>query len=438
MDFREENKHVFNIWLAKRVGLYQMFDPGTARYRGKNVYHIALTFIVLYLGVIATMMNVSGIYYWKDNMPISIDYFWKAETWLFVFFKMWIVVYRSTDIWDCLSITRYGFTSFGYRNTRTLDRWRERSVRFTTAVTVIYLTSLVFYMAGSLAFREDVILVKNHDGSVGYYHQNVMNFYFAVSDSTYNAHYNTFFFVEAATAVLLTMLFLIFDILLITMCFATCCQMQLVGCEFESFGHDKPFGDDPRRSPIGEHEFSDYTDERKNVFKERVSMYYDELKTIVLDHQAVIKKYENLLSLFELAMLLQIFVSSITLIILWFIFIMSFSNDDRFVVSDIIVKKMIFLIPSLSYQIYMECYLFGLLHNQKDSVIFALYSSNWTEMCMRCKKLILLTMEMNNANHIKLKFTRTKIVNLEMFFKTMSDCYTITSVLINHIKTKNK
>jgi len=260
MDVRDENNHVFNIWLAKRVGLYQMFDPGTKRYRGKNVYHIAMTFIVLYLSVIATMMNVSGIYYWKDNMPISIDYFWKAETWLFVFYKMWIVVYRSTDIWDCLSITWYGFTSFGHRNTCTLNRWRERSVRFTTAVTVMYLSSAVFYVAGTLAFRKDMIPVKNHDGSVGNYHQNVMNFYFVASDLTYNAHYYKFFFVETVTVVILSMLFIIFDVLLVTLCFATCCQMQMVSCAFESFGHDKPFRDDPRlfhhRSPIDEYDCS--------------------------------------------------------------------------------------------------------------------------------------------------------------------------------------
>ena len=38
-------------------------------------------------------------------------------------------------------------------------------------------------------------------------------------------------------------------------------------------------------------------------------------------------------------------------------------------------------------------------------------------MDMKCKQLTLSTMQMNNANHKKLKFTRTKIVNLEMFYK---------------------
>jgi len=42
-------------------------------------------------------------------------------------------------------------------------------------------------------------------------------------------------------------------------------------------------------------------------------------------------------------------------------------------------------------------------------------------MDMKCKKLILLAMRMNNANHKKLKFTRTRIVNLEMFFKVSID-----------------
>lgn len=43
-------------------------------------------------------------------------------------------------------------------------------------------------------------------------------------------------------------------------------------------------------------------------------------------------------------------------------------------------------------------------------------------MDMKNKKLILYAMRMNNSNNFKIKFTVTKIVNLEMFTKvrTMS------------------
>jgi len=44
-------------------------------------------------------------------------------------------------------------------------------------------------------------------------------------------------------------------------------------------------------------------------------------------------------------------------------------------------------------------------------------------MNMKCKKLILSTMKLNNTNNQKLKFTRTKIVNLEMFFKVGTIIY---------------
>jgi len=38
-------------------------------------------------------------------------------------------------------------------------------------------------------------------------------------------------------------------------------------------------------------------------------------------------------------------------------------------------------------------------------------------MNMKCKKLILLTMQMNNVYYKKFRFTKKKVVNLDMFLK---------------------
>ncbi|XP_060869024.1 uncharacterized protein LOC132943898 [Metopolophium dirhodum] len=426
MDVRNENNHVFNIKLAKLTGLYHILDPGTATFRGRNVYHIITACILLYMCVVSIILNLSGLYYWTLNIPISIDYFWKSETTLYVIYKIWIVIRHSNDIWNFLSITwhRHAVTLFSIRQRHILNRWRERSVRFTTMFAIMYYSSLVFYLGSTLVFRKDILPVKNRDGSVAFYRQNVMHFYLIASDETYNEYYYMFYFAEAFYIAFLTISFLIFDILLVTLCFGMCCQMQMTCSDFESVGH-RPLRD--HNSPI------DYKDENKKIPNEH-DVVYDELKTIIMDHQAVMEKYEDFLSLFRRVMLLQIFVSSFSVITLWFTFIMSFSDDERFKASEVVLKKMFCSIPPLLFQIFMVCYLFGNLHNQKDSIIFALYSSNWTEMDMKCKKLILLTMQLNNANHQKLKFTRTKIVNLEMFFKTMGDCYTIISVLVNYIQ----
>jgi len=44
-----------------------------------------------------------------------------------------------------------------------------------------------------------------------------------------------------------------------------------------------------------------------------------------------------------------------------------------------------------------------------------MYSSNWEDMDIEAKKLILLAMKMNNAHKLYMKITKTKIVNMEMF-----------------------
>ncbi|KAL4098209.1 hypothetical protein QTP88_022856 [Uroleucon formosanum] len=409
MDIQNEKSHVFNIKLAKCIGLYQILDPGTVKFRGQNIYHIVAACILLVMCVNSVLLNVSSLYYGTNNISISVDCFWKAETSLYLIYKIWIVVSHSNDVWNLLSITRYDFTSFSLRNRHILDCWRDRSVLLTTMFAIMYSCFSAFYLVSTLVFRNDILPVKNHDGSVGFYRQNVMNFYLIVSDETYNAHYTTFYFVEALYLAIMVISFLIFDIVLVTLCIAICSQMQMICFAFKSVGHKSHC---EYYSPI------DYTGEKKKKPNNHNSVYV-ELKTIIKDHQAVIEKYEDFLTLFKRAMLLQIFISSLSVITLWFVFIMSFSNDDKFKDMDVAFKKMICPLLGILFQIILVCYLFGHLHNQKDLIIFALYSSNWTEMDMKCKKLILLTMKMNNANHKKLKFTRTRIVNLEMFYKIM-------------------
>eukprot|EP00102_Acyrthosiphon_pisum_P022640 XP_016659850.1 PREDICTED: odorant receptor 33a isoform X3 [Acyrthosiphon pisum] len=264
--------------------------------------------------------------------------------------------------------------------------------------------------------------------SFGNYRLNILNLYFFTSDETYNEYYNTFFVVEAWLSVAVTIFYILFDILFVSLCLAICCHMQMIFTAFSSVNH---------KSLSDFHSSSIDNTVEKHIISNEHELIYDELITIIIDHQAVIKKFELFLNIFERVMLSHIFVSSISLIILWFNLIMRFFNDSTFAISGDTTIKTIVAIPSFLFQIFMACYLFENVHNQKDSIRYALYSSNWTEMDMKCKKLILLTMQMNNANQKTLRFTRTRIVNLEMFFKTMGHCYTVVSVLINYINAKN-
>lgn len=52
---------------------------------------------------------------------------------------------------------------------------------------------------------------------------------------------------------------------------------------------------------------------------------------------------------------------------------------------------------------------------QKENMNFALYSSDWTETSIQCKKVLLLAMRMNNAEKLKLQVTKKQIVNFQLF-----------------------
>jgi len=251
MDDWNENNHVFNIRLAKLTGLFQILNPETIKFLGRNVYHIVATIILLYTGVMSIILNASSLYYWADNIILSVDYGWKGIIAFFTAYKMWNVVYHSNDIWDCLAITRYDFTSQNLRNRHILDRWRERSVWITNTLAIVYLFSVALFTGSSYMFRDSISTVNNHDGSVGNYRQNLFNLYLLVTDETYNAHYDTFYFIETLYIVGVTTLFIAFDVLLVTLCLAVSCQMQMVNVAFESVGNKSL--SDPHTPSIGEY-----------------------------------------------------------------------------------------------------------------------------------------------------------------------------------------
>ncbi|XP_025205127.1 uncharacterized protein LOC112601632 [Melanaphis sacchari] len=240
MNLREENNYVFDIRLTKLMGLYQILDPQTKRFLGRNVYHIAIAFIVMYVFTNTIVVSYSFLhysYYLIDNMSTSMENLWLAENTFFILYKIWIIIHHSSKIWNCLSITRYGFTSFGFGRRHILDHWRERSIMFTALFTIMYYICPFIMIFISHLFNKSITPIHNRDGSVSYYRQNILNYYILVSDETYNANYHVFYFLEASALLCIATLFIMFDVLLITLYFGICVQMNIIGSAFESVGH---------------------------------------------------------------------------------------------------------------------------------------------------------------------------------------------------------
>ncbi|XP_060842262.1 odorant receptor 2a-like [Rhopalosiphum padi] len=90
----------------------------------------------------------------------------------------------------------------------------------------------------------------------------------------------------------------------------------------------------------------------------------------------------------------------------------------------------------VSFQLFLHCYFFGLIYFKKESVTYGMYSCDWTSMDLKFKKLLLLSMRMNDADKLMIKATPTKIINLEFFVKVMITTYNIVSVMVNTFNSK--
>ncbi|XP_025191641.1 uncharacterized protein LOC112591915 [Melanaphis sacchari] len=101
---------------------------------------------------------------------------------------MWVVIYHTNKIWNCLSITWYGFTSFGFGSKHILNHWRKLYIK---------------------AFSKSLTPVNNRDAKVSDHRQALITF-------------------------LVVLMFKIYDVLLTTLYFSICGQMHMIRFAFES------------------------------------------------------------------------------------------------------------------------------------------------------------------------------------------------------------
>ncbi|XP_050439123.1 odorant receptor 94a-like [Adelges cooleyi] len=237
-----------------------------------------------------------------------------------------------------------------------------------------------------------------------------------ISDVTYNAYFRVFQFLETFYGLCAIHFSIVFDTLLIAICYSLSSQLETLKSTYSSLGHT------PKRVL--------YDDDIECKDVNRVKpVTSDDIQMIISDHQAIIKKMEQFYKIVRSVILSQLVVSSNTQIFMSYIIALNFMNSIG--LRSVETIKMLCATPIFSIQLYLTCLLFGNINKQKNEINFALYSSDWTNMDSKCRKLILFALRMNNANRLTMRVTETKIVNLEMFKNVLHMSYSVFSVLVN-------
>jgi len=256
MKIQDNGKQIFNQALEKFIGFYQLVDIEKVTFLGRhNVRYRIFVFLIVYECIIAAMLLLNGLYYSENNTTEFILYTGFVINMLYASYKMYIVLKRTKDIWDCLSITQFDFTSYNHRDRRIiLDLWRNRSIWFTNTFVAFSLLMLIFYAVCPLAFNDTFLVMKNRDGLSSNYRLNVLNLYLFVPEEVYNTYFNIFYIIETFGICIFVFFIIVFDTIVMTLCLALSCQLHMNFAAFESVGHTSVV-DSPNSKYINVHAY---------------------------------------------------------------------------------------------------------------------------------------------------------------------------------------
>lgn len=239
MNTANEEKLIFNTSLAKMIGFYHILNPETIKYRGYNVYHIIIVALfVFYVCPLTTVFSINTVYYWANNTMASVMYLLVTENCLLICYKMTVIIYYSKDIWNCTEVIRFDFMSYKFYNKCLLEKWRNISIRVTTIYATLIVSALLCCLVSPLLFADSCNSIKSHNGFISNYRLSVLNMYLLVSSETFNKYFSIFYSIEVLYCSAVVIVFIFFDTVLVTICLAIACQLQIISQAFESFGRN--------------------------------------------------------------------------------------------------------------------------------------------------------------------------------------------------------
>lgn len=240
MDLAKPEKYIFNLKIAKRIGLYQILDPSSMKIRGYNAYCVVFFVVSLLIDFIPSTIFSSGLYFWRND---NLTFFFNIATLsniLFASFKIFMILYNSGKLRKCIDVTSFNFLShYQYYNENLSKQTRKRVIQLTNAYGIFMISVSIMWTISPIILSGVVVKIKNADNSYNTYRLNMIGLYFPVSSETYNDHFFIFYFIEMIIVNSVIFFYFVTDILLVSLCLAFRCQMEKISEAIQLLGHNK-------------------------------------------------------------------------------------------------------------------------------------------------------------------------------------------------------
>ncbi|XP_060834790.1 uncharacterized protein LOC132917852 [Rhopalosiphum padi] len=399
-----ENEHsLINLQFMKITGSYQLLIPSQdIKLFNINIYKIAFILQILLLTA-AAIMGCFSIYSCRNDVNQIIHYIIVIFAIYFASFKYYFIIKNSKTIWDCMHMMSINFLSYNNHTKEIFKIARTRSSSL-ILISLSLWSSIVLYWSLSAILIHNSYLKIKYENGVYKYRSNALGLVFPVTDTFYNKYYLVFYTFEVVCLIFWGQMMWVFDILIISICISIEYQLKTIADSYSLLGLKDNLT-------------------RNNKSTKNIEAILD-LEILIQDQQNIFVKMKNMYQILTPVVFIQLAAESIQ-IILHACMILKLYFDGS--MAPTIFLKLLF--PEITYlfHLYLTCYLFSIVNYQKESMNFALYSSNWTDMNIKFKKLLLFTMRVNNAENLKMKISINRIVNMEMF----SDVRTI--IVIKYI-----
>ncbi|VVC40829.1 Olfactory receptor, insect [Cinara cedri] len=199
-----------------------------------------------------------------------------------------------------------------------------------------------------------------------------------------------------------------FDLFLIAILKIISTQYEIVASAYETLAYK--YKDDSIKSI------------NKKIFKDFLS--------ITQDCQNIYKKLEIVYRITRPIVLLYMIGDALGLITMPYLIVMCYVQNGSSIYSSSLLT-FLWTVLVVGIQSYLICSLFQLINEKKEAVNFGIYSCDWTLLDIKIKKLILLVMQINSSNNLKMNVTPTTFIDLPMFATIIRSSYSVTSVMIN-------
>lgn len=238
MDRKEGNQYLFNLKIGRLLGLYQILNPDTTKIYGCNVYHIIIWFIIL-ITFAVTLLSPFDLYKRKNDPSAFTYHIGAISNVVLSSCKMINILYNLKDIWKSLDIANIYFLKYQYYNINIFKNWQNRTHRIVCAYFSIITIPYVTWTIIPFFITQPSINIKNQDGTYSVFRLNCFNFYLFVSDKLYNEYFYVFYSIDFVLITGFYYFSIIFDILVIWLCFAFSCHLETISDGIESLMNKK-------------------------------------------------------------------------------------------------------------------------------------------------------------------------------------------------------